>query len=50
MWISGEDLWIAGLQVLVIGITIGIAFGDFLDRRDPLSWKYRERQEGSDRE
>jgi len=50
MWISVEDLWISGLQVLSIGLAIGIAIGDFLDRRDPLSWKYQEPQEGEDRE
>jgi len=39
MWISVEDLWISGLQVLGIGFAIGIAFGDCLDRMDVFHWK-----------
>jgi len=36
------DDWTTILQLIAIGFTCGLVFGDFLDRRDPLSWKYYE--------
>lgn len=38
------DDWCFVLQLIGLGLSIGLGFGDFLDRRDPLSWKYFERR------
>lgn len=42
------DEWSMILQLLGIGFSCGLMFGDFLDRRDVLHWKYYDRCDGSD--
>lgn len=41
------DDWVLLCQILAIGFVLGLIFGDFLDVRDPVSWKYWDRQERS---
>jgi hypothetical protein len=37
------ETWTMGLQLIAIGLTAGLILGDFLDKMDPLHWKYHVR-------
>ena len=44
---SGEvmslETWTTGLQLVSLGFIAGLILGDWLDKQDPLHWKYHVR-------